>query len=127
GRAGARAKQLDDNGAKHGCRQRDEHRRHVEQNTGRHACKRDVPEPVSHQRLPALDEEEADGGSEHADDGADTERESHELELEQARWAWDGACHRPGSFHGGPSNAIPPRTSNRRSTTCSTAPNSCET
>ena len=43
------------------------------------------------------------------------------------QWTWDGSCHTAGSAAGSPSKTMRPRTRTRRETTCSTAPNSCET
>ena len=41
-----------------------------------------MAEPVPNERLPPLDEEEADSRREDPDDHANSEREAHELELE---------------------------------------------
>ncbi len=127
---GPGAQELDGDGTDDGEAEGHGDRRHVEEHARGNPGERDMAETVADQRLPTLDEEEADGRRQHAHDGADGKGEAHELEVQHqcpCVWSWDGSCQIAGSSPGGPSNTIPPRTRTRRSTTCSTAPNSCET
>ena len=119
-------KPFDREGAHDGEQERRQDRRDAEQVARRDARERNVSQAVAHERLPPLDEEEAHGRGQDPDDRADGEREAHELELEH-QWTCEGSCQRAGSSAGSPSNAMRPRTSTSRVTTCSTAPNSCET
>ena len=87
--------------------ERGQHGRDPEQVAERDSGEGDVPEAVADQRRLALDEEEADGRGEQADDGARREREPHELEVKhrdvRGRGGGTGRATRPAEPAGGPS------------------------